>query len=166
MIQIGVIGSGTEINEDVRKVAHDVGSEIAKRKAILICGGKGGVMEAACKGCKENNGWSIGILPSIHREEANPHVTVQIPTNLGEDRNYLIIQSSDVVICIAGAIGTNMEANYAVLKMNKIFVTIPKSGGVSEKFGLKYANDKKHKVFTAKNGKEAVDIAFSQISTG
>jgi hypothetical protein len=165
LIQIGVIGSGTEISEDIKKISYEVGAEIAKRKAILICGGKGGVMEAACKGCKENNGWSIGILPSIHREEANPYVCVQIPTNLGEDRNYLVIQSSDAIICIAGAVGTNMEANYA-LKMNKILVTIPKSGGVSEKFGKKYVNDKKHRVFSVKDGKKAVSIAFSQLIDG
>lgn len=163
MIQIGIIGSGSEIREEIKKIAYDAGSEIAKRGAILICGGKKGVMEAACRGCHENNGISVGILPSIQRKEANPYATIQIPTNLGENRNYLIVQSSDALVCIAGVIGTRMEATYT-LKMNKILITIPKSGGVSKEFGLKYQNDKKYKVFTAKNGKEAVSLAFDKIN--
>ncbi|MBD3229341.1 MAG: TIGR00725 family protein [Candidatus Lokiarchaeota archaeon] len=163
MIQIGVIGSGSRISEKIDKIAYEIGSEIASRGAILICGGKGGVMEAACRGCQANNGISVGILPSIKRKEANPYVTIKIPTNLGEDRNYIVVQSSEVLICVEGAIGTRIEAKYT-LKINKILITIPKSGGVSKEFGLKYQNDDNYKVFTAKTGKHAVSLAFEKIS--
>ncbi|MHA1269870.1 MAG: TIGR00725 family protein [Candidatus Helarchaeota archaeon] len=162
MIQLGVIGSGYGIDEEVRNIAYEVGAEIARSGAVLICGGKGGVMEAACKGCYDNKGLSIGILPSINREEANQYVSIQIPTNLGENRNYIIVQSSDAIICISGVMGTLIEAEYTI-KLNKILVTIPGTGGVAKDIYEKYVNDKKYKVFGVKNGKEAVSLAISKI---
>ena len=130
MVQIGVIGSGFLDDDSIYNMAYEVGREIALNKFILICGGKGGVMEAACKGVKDFDGISVGILPSIEKTEANKFVTIKIPTNLGEDRNYIVVQSSQVVICIAGQIGTKIEAEYT-LKLNKPLITIPKTGGVS-----------------------------------
>ncbi|MHA1694913.1 MAG: TIGR00725 family protein, partial [Candidatus Helarchaeota archaeon] len=124
------------------------------------CGGKGGVMESACKGCHDFNGISVGILPSISPDEANQYVTIKIPTNMGENRNFLVVQSSDILICIAGVLGTRIEANYS-LKLNKTLITIPKSGGVSEEFYNKYVNNKNYRVFSAKNGIDAVNLAFS-----
>ncbi|MHA1230671.1 MAG: TIGR00725 family protein [Candidatus Helarchaeota archaeon] len=162
MFQIGVIGSGYGISEDVKALAYEVGAELAKAGVILICGGKGGVMEAACKGCYDNNGISVGILPSIHKDEANKYVKIKIPTNLGEDRNYIVVQSSDALICIAGVFGTRMEADYS-LKLNKILITIPKSGGVSKEFAKKYANNKNYKVFVAGNAKDAVGLALLKL---
>ena len=163
MVQIGVIGSGLDINKEVWDIAYEIGYEIAKKDAILICGGKGGVMEAACKGCHDAGGVSVGILPSINKEEANPYVKIKIPTNLGENRNYIVVQSSDALICIAGAVGTRMEANYS-LKLNKILVTIPITGGVSKEFSEKYGNKKDYRVYIANNSKEAINIAFEKIS--
>ncbi|MFX1298621.1 MAG: TIGR00725 family protein [Promethearchaeota archaeon] len=158
MIQIGVIGSGMKIDNEIHQIAEDVGAELAKNNVILICGGKAGVMEAACKGAQKNSGITVGILPSIHPSEANKYVKIKIPTNLGEDRNYIIIQSIQAVICISGAVGTRMEAEYA-LERGVPLITIPTSGGTSKKITEEFPN----RVIQAADGKDAVKKALQAI---
>ncbi len=157
MIQIGVIGSGSIISKEVYQIAEEVGEEIAKNNGILICGGKGGVMEAVCKGAQKYNGITVGILPSIHPSEANKYVSIKIPTNLGEKRNYIIIQSIQAVICISGAVGTRMEAEYA-LKRGVPLITIPKTGGTSQEITKQFPD----RVITATSGKDAVKKALKE----
>ncbi|MHA1380206.1 MAG: TIGR00725 family protein [Candidatus Helarchaeota archaeon] len=151
MNQIGVIGSGFLSDREIYKIAYEIGKEIATNEFVLICGGKGGVMEAACKGVKDAGGISVGILPSIDKNEANEFVTIKIPTNLGENRNYLVVQSSDVVICIAGQVGTRMEAEYT-LKLNKPLITLPDTGGTS----LSMTIENPDSVHPVNNSKEAL----------
>lgn len=158
MNQIGVIGSGTLIDKSIYKVAYDVGKEIALNDFILICGGKGGVMEAASKGAKEANGIIVGILPSIDKNEANNYITVRIPTNLGENRNYIVVQSSDIVVCIAGEVGTRMEAEYT-LKLEKPLITIPKTGGTS----LAITKESPASVFVVENAKQVINKVLELI---
>ena len=158
MTQIGVIGSGTEINEEVYRVAEEIGEELAKNDVILICGGKGGVMEAVCKGAQKYSGITVGILPSINFSEANEFVTIRIPTNRGEKRNYIIIQSVEAVICIKGAVGTKMEVNYA-LKRGVPLITIPKTGGTSKKITEEFPD----RVIKAENAQDAVKKALQTI---
>ena len=117
-------------------------------------------MEAACKGMKDGGGICVGILPSIDKNEANEYVTIRIPTNLGEDRNYLVVQSSDVIICIAGKVGTKMEAEYA-LKLKKPLITIPKTGGVSLEITKKHED----KVFPAKNSMEVINKVLELVKS-
>ena len=157
MIQIAIIGSGMEISTDVYQIAKEIGEELAKNDVILICGGKKGVMEAACEGAHKL-GMTVGILPSIKRSEANEYVKIKIPTNLGEDRNYIIIQSVEAVICISGAVGTRMEAEYA-LKQGVPVITIPKSGGTSKKLSEEFPDQ----VIIAKNAKDAVKKALEAV---
>jgi len=98
-------------------LAYDVGREIAKRKAILICGGLGGVMDASAKGAKEVGGMTVGILPGDTRIGASKYLNVSLPTGMGEARNVLVIKAADVVIAIGGEYGTLSEIAHA-LKMN------------------------------------------------
>ena len=155
MIQIGVIGSGMELSKEVAQIAEVVGEELAKNHVILICGGKGGVMEAACKGARKHDGITVGILPSINFSEANEYVKIKIPTNLGENRNYIIIQSVKAVICISGAVGTRMEVDYA-LEQRVPVITIPKTGGTSKKVTEEFPEQ----VIPAENAEEAVKKAL------
>jgi len=111
-IQIGVIG-GREVGDELLRFAEEVGREIALRKAILICGGLGGVMEAACRGAKLAGGMTVGILPTANIEDANPYVDIAIPTNMGIARNAIIINSSDGVLAIGGKYGTLSEMAFA-----------------------------------------------------
>ena len=151
MNQIGVIGSGFLENKLIYNFSYETGREIALNGFILICGGKGGVMEAACKGVKDAGGVSVGILPSINKEEANKFVTIHIPTNLGENRNFIVVQSSDIIICIAGKVGTKIEAEYAI-KLKKSLITIPKTGGTSSEITNRYPN----LVFPVENPKSLI----------
>lgn len=152
MIQVGVIGSGLPLSKEIFDIAEDVGEELAKNNVIIICGGKGGVMEAVCKGATKYDGVTVGILPSIDPTEANEYVKIKIPTNLGEDRNYIIIQSVQAVICISGAIGTRVEAEYT-LKRGIPLITIPKTGGTAREITDEYPN----KVIMAESAGDAVE---------
>jgi len=92
---IAVIGGG-ECSPEEAELAEEVGRELARHGAILICGGLGGVMEAACKGASSQGGTTIGILPGNSRQAANPHVQIPIVTGLGEARNVIVIKSAQV----------------------------------------------------------------------
>jgi len=119
---IGVIGSG-QCDSEMAEIAYKVGKNVAQKGAILICGGLGGVMEAACKGAKDAGGLTVGILPSKTRKYANPFVDVVIPTGMAEARNALVVGASDVIIAIGGEFGTLSEIGLA-LKMGKPIVGI------------------------------------------
>lgn len=111
-MRISVIG-GSEVDEDVASVAEAIGREIATREHTLICGGLGGVMTAACRGAREAEGETIGILPGTDPGEANPHVETAIVTGLGDARNALVPLNGDAVIAIDGAAGTLSEIGHA-----------------------------------------------------
>ena len=83
-------------------LAEEVGRLVAKRGAILVCGGLGGIMEAACRGAKSAGGRTVGILPQATKEMANPYVDVPIATGFGEGRNIIIARTADAVIAVAG----------------------------------------------------------------
>ncbi len=110
---IGVIG-GSDIDEKTYRIAYRVGESIARNKAILICGGLGGVMEAACKGAHENGGTTIGVLPGNNIKDANQWVEFPIATGLGHGRNSIIINTAHSLIAIDGKYGTLSEIALAL----------------------------------------------------
>ncbi|MFN3870750.1 MAG: TIGR00725 family protein [Aquificaceae bacterium] len=114
MKQVAVIGA-SKANQEEYHVAYQLGKEIAKRGWIVVCGGRGGVMEAVCKGAKEERGITVGILPSYEGEEANPYVDIKIRTGMNWNRNPLVVASGDVVVAIGGNWGTLSEIAYALI---------------------------------------------------
>ncbi len=114
---VAVCGPG-QANEQEAAWAEEVGRLIAQAGAVLVCGGLGGVMDAAARGAESAGGVSIGILPGEERDEAGPHLTVAVPTGLGEARNALVVRAADAVIAISGEFGTLSEIALA-LKMGK-----------------------------------------------
>ena len=94
--------------------AEDVGRLLAETGMVLICGGRGGVMAAACRGAKAAGGLTIGILPGVDSREANPWVDVPIVTGMGEARNTIVVRSAEAVIAIGGAYGTLSEIAYGL----------------------------------------------------
>lgn len=125
---VGVIGSGI-CPDAVYELARAVGYEIGKRGWVLVCGGLGGVMEGAAKGCFEAGGRTLGILPGPERDAANPYIQIAIPTGLGEARNVLVVRASDVLIAVAGGYGTLSEIGLA-LKMGKSVVGLETWQGI------------------------------------
>ena len=111
--RIGVIGP-SQTTPEVLSDAEIVGAEIARRGAILICGGLGGVMEAAARGAKSAGGLTVGILPGIDPNDANRHIDIPIATGMGEARNVLVVRASDGLIAIAGGFGTLSEIGFAL----------------------------------------------------
>jgi uncharacterized protein (TIGR00725 family) len=112
-ISIAVIGGG-KCTPQVAALAETVGRELAKRGVILICGGRSGVMEAACKGARQESGMTIGILPHDDPAAANPYVQIPIATGIGYARNIAVVNSADAVIAVGGNYGTLTEIAYAL----------------------------------------------------
>ncbi|MCK4339448.1 MAG: TIGR00725 family protein [Candidatus Cloacimonetes bacterium] len=110
---IAVIG-GNITTEEIFKKAYQVGKIIAEKDCILICGGLRGVMEAAAKGAKENNGLTIGILPGSSKEDANPYIDIPIVTAMSNARNAIIARTCDIAIAINGKYGTLSEIAYCL----------------------------------------------------
>ena len=91
-----------------------MGRLLAEHGAVLVCGGLGGTMEAACRGAKQAGGTTVGLLPGESRSDANRFVDVAIPTGLGEARNALVVRSADVVVAVGGGYGTLSEIALAL----------------------------------------------------
>ena len=110
---VAVIG-GSDCSPEEAKLAEEVGRELARQGVILVCGGLGGIMEAASKGASSEGGVTIGILPGGNRQAANPYVQIPIVTNLGEARNIIVVKSAQAVIAIGGGYGTLTELGHAL----------------------------------------------------
>jgi len=112
---VSVIG-GRSVDSGLLDAAEAIGREIARRGAVLLCGGLTGVMEAACRGAKSAGGLTIGILPTGSASDANPYIDVAIPTGIGYARNYLVATSSCGVVAVGGSLGTLSEIAFALDK--------------------------------------------------
>ena len=146
-LRIGVIGSH-DCDAAVRQVAHRVGELVAQSGAVLVCGGLGGVMEAAAEGARGEGGLTVGILPGSDPGAANPGIAIAIPTGLGEARNSLVVGASDAVIAISGGWGTLSEAAFC-LKNDVPLITL--------------SSDLPHlPVPSAESAEQAVEFAVSQ----
>jgi len=113
LIFIGVIGGGA-VSPQVAGIAEEVGREIARQGAVLVCGGLGGVMEATCRGASNEGGLTIGILPGNSRLDANPYVKIPIVTGFGYARNVAVVKSAQAIIAIDGSYGTLSEIGHAL----------------------------------------------------
>lgn len=118
-LRIGVIG-GAKPDTESRQTAFKLGQLIAEKKAILVCGGLSGVMEAAARGAKQSGGLTVGILPGISPKDANPYIDIAIATGLGYSRNSLVALNSDVLIAVDGQYGTLTEIAYGCIYRKKI----------------------------------------------
>jgi uncharacterized protein (TIGR00725 family) len=110
---ISIIG-GSSCSSEEAKLAEAVGELLARKGITLICGGLGGVMEAACRGAKSEGGLTVGILPGQDPHTANPWVDVAVVTGIGEARNVAVVKSAQAVIAIGGGYGTLSEIAYAL----------------------------------------------------
>lgn len=110
---ISVVGE-SHASAEIAKLAEEVGAEIAKAGAVLVCGGLKGVMEHAAKGAKSAGGTTIGIIPGSKREDANPYIDYPIITGIGYARNKLVIKTGHVVIAVGGSYGTLSEIAFAI----------------------------------------------------
>ncbi len=110
---MAVVGPG-DASPEQEAMAEEVGRLLARRGAVVVCGGLGGVMEAVCRGARGEGGTTVGILPGPDRGAANQHVSVAVPTGLGEARNALVVRAADALIAVGGAYGTLSEIALAL----------------------------------------------------
>jgi uncharacterized protein (TIGR00725 family) len=131
---VAVIGAGQATAEQER-VAERVGELLADAGAVLVSGGRGGVMLASCRGAHRRGGLTVGLLPGADRAEGNPFLTVAVPTGLGELRNGLIVRSADAVVAVGGGHGTLSEIALA-LKLGRPVVGL----GTWEVHGIQHVS--------------------------
>ena len=164
--QISVCRSDTEdttLSSSVTDLAERIGALIAQQKGIVICGGKGGVMEAVCKGAKSKGGRTLGILPGYNTLEANQYVDIAIPTGLGHQRNYLVVEAGHCIIAIGGGWGTLNEISYGFIT-HKPVVLVKGSGGVVDMLLKSPILEKRGKLYAVADSAEtAVTHALSFI---
>jgi uncharacterized protein (TIGR00725 family) len=110
---IAVVGPG-EASADEARLAEELGCRLAEAGAVLVCGGMGGVMEAAARGSAEAGGLSIGLLPGVRRQDGNRWLAVAVPTGLGEARNALVVRAADALVAVGGGWGTLSEVALAL----------------------------------------------------
>lgn len=158
MKQIVVIGSGGRIPSNVQEMAEELGRAIARSGAVLITGGRDGVMEAVSKGAKDEGGLTVGILPGFEKT-ANPYVDMIIVTGMGDARNVINVLSADVVIAIYGGVGTLSEIALG-LKSGKKVIAIKSSGGVAEKMTQMTIDGLN--VISVESVEEAIRLAFKE----
>lgn len=113
-LRIGVIGSGGAIDQRTADLARRVGGALAGHGAVIVCGGLGGVMQAAADGATQAGGTVVGILPGDDPRQAAPGVSIPLATGLGQARNALVVRSSEAVIALAGSYGTLSEAAFCL----------------------------------------------------
>lgn len=118
-IRVAVIG-GSRPGRPAVEAAFEVGRLIARAGAVVVCGGLGGVMEAACRGAREEGGPTVGILPGGSPADANPWVDLPIATGLGYTRNALVVMNADAVIAVDGEYGTLSEIAYGKIHGKKV----------------------------------------------
>jgi uncharacterized protein (TIGR00725 family) len=112
-IYVGVAGA-SRAEPALLDQAEVLGRRVAEGGAIVVCGGGPGVMAAVCRGAESAGGATVGLLPGLDRAEGNPHLTIAIPTGLGQGRNLLLVRSSDALIAVGGGFGTLSEIALAL----------------------------------------------------
>ncbi len=152
---VAVIGGGQASRREI-KLAEEVGRKLAKRGAVLVCGGLGGVMEAACRGASSGGGLTIGILPGENRRAANSYVQIPIVTGIGYARNVAVVKSAQAVIAVGGSYGTLSEIGHALQS------GIPVIGLGT--WSLSKNGKANSSIASAQNPAEAVDMALELIS--
>jgi hypothetical protein len=160
-LQIAVIGNNKDCTDIASKAAYEVGKEIARAGAVLVCGGLGGVMESACMGAKENGGITIGIIPQEEFSYANQYCDVVVCTGIGYARDFIVASSADGIIAVGGGVGTLIELGVGYMK-KKIIVAIAGSGGVADMYGGKFLDERQRvPVTVAKDAKTAVKVILA-----
>lgn len=163
-VQIAVIGYNKDRCTDAaREAAYQVGGEIAKAGAVLVCGGLGGVMEEACRGAKDSGGTAVGIIPQDDFCHANKYCDIVVCSTIGFARDFMVAGSADGIIAVGGGVGTLIELSAGYM-MKKPMAAVRGSGGTADGYGGKYLDERKRaEIIVAASPKEAVRAIMDKI---
>ena len=156
----GSDGDDVHLSSVALDVAERVGRGIAQCGGVLVCGGRGGVMQAACKGAKEMDGVTVGLLPDS-KDEANEFVDIPLATGLGMRRNFLVVSAADVVIAIGGRWGTLSEISFAMIFQIPVVLVAGTGGCVDELATGNLMKASESRLYVAGSAEEAVEKAFA-----
>jgi uncharacterized protein (TIGR00725 family) len=112
-IYVGVAGA-SRAEPELLTQGELLGRSLAEGGAVVVCGGGPGVMEAVCRGARTAGGATVGLLPGLDRADANPHLSISVPTGMGQGRNLLLVRSSDALVAVGGGFGTLSEIALAL----------------------------------------------------
>lgn len=153
---ISIIGA-SEIDKDIEEKTLEIGRLIAKNKYALVCGGLTGVMEAVCKGAKEEGGLTIGIIPYKEKIAANKYVDIAIPVPFSQARNIVVVLTGDVVVAIGGKAGTLNEISLAWIYEKPIIALSSVEGWSSEMANKKIDDRRSDIVYGANTPLEVIE---------
>jgi len=156
----GSDGDDVHLSSVALEVAEQVGRGIAQRGGVLVCGGRGGVMQAACKGAKEMKGVTVGLLPDS-KDEANEFVGIPLSTGLGMRRNFLVVSAADAVIAFGGRWGTLSEISFAMIFGKPVVLVAGTGGCVDELVTGNLMKESESRLYVAGSAEEAVEKAFA-----
>jgi uncharacterized protein (TIGR00725 family) len=164
-VQISVVGSdGDSCTYAASRAAYRVGRAIAKEGATVVCGGLGGVMEAASRGALEAGGHSVGIVPSADSAQANRYCDFVIATGMGKSRNFVVAYSGDAMVVVGGGAGTLTEVA-AAYQAGIPVVAVKGTGGVADAWGGRYIDKRRTRmVLRESNPEDAVKTAVRELS--
>jgi uncharacterized protein (TIGR00725 family) len=171
---VAVIGSG-EASPEVAELTRELGRELGAADFHLVCGGRGGLMEAACRGHREgrstdSKALTLGVLPGSTKDEANDAVDVVLPTGIGIARNAIVVSSADVVIAVSGGSGTLSEIALAWQFGKPIIALTPSGGWASELAGRRLDTKRDDAILEAESPSTALSrvrgVLGSEISHG
>jgi len=154
---ISVIGASS-IDKDVERKAIELGKLLAKNNYAVACGGLGGVMEAVCKGVKEEGGITIGIIPYKEKKAANQYVDIVIPVPFSHARNIVVVLSGDVIVAISGMAGTLSEIALAWIYEKPIVALTGVGGWSSELAGKKIDERRTDEIYEAESPARVIEI--------
>jgi len=153
---VSVIGA-SEIDKDIEEKTIEIGRLLAKNNYIVACGGLTGVMEAICKGAKEEGGLTIGIIPQQEKSMANKYVDIVIPCPFSQARNIVVVLTGDICLAISGKAGTLSEISFAWI-YNKPIVALSSVQGWSSKIANQKIDDRRNDmIYGVKTPEEAID---------
>ena len=162
---ISVCGSDVgdkNLSDHALKVAFEVGRLVAKKDAVIVCGGHGGIMEAACKGAKEEGGIAVGIMP-YEKDNVNKYVDIAIPTDIGNARNIFVSRAGDATIAIGGRWGTLSEISFRMISGKPLILVKGTGGCVDELIKGNIMQDIHSSFIVAESAEDAVKKAFELI---
>ena len=153
---ISVIGA-SEIDKTTENLTIELGRLLAKNNYAVSCGGLSGVMEAICKGAKEEGGLTIGIIPYKEKNAANQYVDIVIPVPFSQARNIVVVLSGDITVAIAGKAGTLSEISFAWI-YGKPIIALTCVEGWSSKMANQQIDDRRNDIiYGAATPQEVVD---------
>lgn len=156
-LQVAVVGYNEDsCTEVAREAAYRVGREVAKRGWVVVCGGLGGVMKAACRGAHDEGGFCLGIVPSADLSQANAYCDVVVASGLGMSRDFLVAYSGDGMVVVGGGAGTLIEVA-AAYQARKPIVAVRGTGGVADERAGKHLDERRTaKVLEGRDPEDAV----------